>query len=128
VRITGWHVDPFKAFVHFGHLLIGDSVTHDAAVFAGAVYHALNGLTFGIAYSLVAGHRHWALGIAWAMGLEFAMLAVYPGWLHLQSVLGEFTIMSMTGHVVYGSLLGWVTRQRLLARDLTANHVRETLP
>jgi hypothetical protein len=32
VRITGWHVDPFKAFVHFGHLLIGDSVTHDAAV------------------------------------------------------------------------------------------------
>jgi hypothetical protein len=51
VRITGWQVDPFKAFVHFGHLLLGDLVTHASAVFAGALYHSLNGITFAIAYS-----------------------------------------------------------------------------
>jgi hypothetical protein len=77
----------------------------------GVGYHYLNGLCFAAGYSLLFRGRPFALGIAWAMGLEAAMLLVYPRWLPaLGRVLGEFTVVSMIGHVAYGTVLGLVAQ------------------
>ena len=40
------------------------------------------------------------------MCLEIAMFSIYPSWLHLQAVMQEFTIVSISGHLVYGAVLG----------------------
>ena len=39
------------------------------------------------------------------------MLTVYPGWLDLQAVMAEFTLVSMIGHLSYGSILGVLSQR-----------------
>jgi hypothetical protein len=50
------------------------------------------------------------------MGLEAAMLTVYPGWLDLEAVMEEFVTVSVFGHLAYGTALGIIS-QRWLAQD-----------
>lgn len=113
VQVGGLRVSPFKALPLFGQLLVGVDSPPSVALFAGAAYHLLNGVAFATAYCLLLGGRDWRLGILWALGLEAAMLAVYPGWLDLGNVLGEFAAMSILGHVAYGAVLGLVSQWRL---------------
>jgi hypothetical protein len=56
------------------------------------------------------GTRGWREGILWALGLELAMVAVYPGWLHIGALLEEFVAVSLIGHLAYGSVLGSLSR------------------
>jgi hypothetical protein len=43
------------------------------------------------------------------LGLEAATLSLYPGWLHLDAVLMEFTTMSFVGHLFYRGVLGLIS-------------------
>ena len=113
VRIVGFNFAPLGALPLFGHLLIGKGASVEAAWLAGAAYHYLNGIAFSIAYCLALGGRNWKWGVLWALGLEGAMFAVYPGWLHLSGILEEFTIVSLSGHVAYGTVLGQVSQRYL---------------
>jgi hypothetical protein len=40
------------------------------------------------------------------------MVSVYPGWLGMKA-LDEFLSVSITGHVAYGLVLGWLARSLL---------------
>jgi len=116
VKGSGWTFNPFKAFPLFGKLLIGDGYSPGAIMAAGTAYHVLNGVLFAVAYSFIAAERPWYWGVAWALVLESAMFTLYPGWLDLTAVMKEFTVVSLSGHVVYGSVVG-VACQRLAARQ-----------
>ena len=113
VKSLGLSFAPLGALPHFGHLLIGAGASEQAAWIAGGIYHYLNGVTFSIAYCFALGGRNWKWGVAWAMGLELAMFMVYPGWLHLSGLMEEFTLISLTGHVAYGIVLGVVSERYL---------------
>lgn len=115
VKSLGLSFPPLGALPHFGHLLMGNGASMRAAWIAGSIYHYLNGITFSIAYCFAFGGLNWKWGIAWAMGLEIAMFTVYPGWLHLSGMMEEFTLVSLSGHVAYGVVLG-VVSQRYLHR------------
>lgn len=116
VDVLGFHASPFKAFPLFGQaLLMNDASTGPVTFALGVAFHALNGVMFGCAYAVWFGHRPWWWGIGFALGLEAFMLAIYPGWLDIRT-LGEFTTMSVFGHVVYGTVLGLGT-SRLLRRS-----------
>lgn len=106
-------LSPFGAFPLFGELLVGPAPLA-LRVLLGALYHLVNGVSFAVAFCLLLGGRDWRLGILWGLGLEAAMLAVYPGWLELDAVLAEFVTMSFLGHVAFGAVLGRVSA-RLLA-------------
>jgi hypothetical protein len=61
-------------------------------------------------YTLVAGPARWWYALAWAMVLEVAWLTALP------SVVGfrldyEFLILSITGHGLYGIVLGLLARR-----------------
>ncbi|HEX2092753.1 MAG TPA: DUF6789 family protein [Longimicrobiaceae bacterium] len=111
-------LSPFETFGIFGQLIVGEGgpawVTHGI----GTAYHALNGTAFAIGYCFLLGGRSWKWGVAWGLGLEAGMLALYPGWLQLDAVLVEFTTMSFVGHLCYGSVLGWVSERRLRPHPL----------
>jgi hypothetical protein len=47
------------------------------------------------------------------MGLEAAMLAIYPGWLDLEAVMKEFVAVSVLGHIAYGTTLGMISQSKL---------------
>jgi hypothetical protein len=117
VGVFGLSTSPFAALPLFGQVLIGSDVTPAITFVVGFLYHALNGISFATAYTVLFGHSGPIGGVLWALCLEVAMLAIYPGLLDIRSI-GEFTSISMFGHVMYGSALGWSARL-LLAHPAT---------
>jgi hypothetical protein len=101
---------PFAAFPAFGGLLIGPTEPYDARLLAGTIFHIFNGVGFTVAYALFVRRPRILTGVLWALGLEALMLTLYPTWLDIKAI-GEFTQMSMFGHVVYGIVLGALTRR-----------------
>lgn len=118
VSVAHLPVSPFTALPLFGQALVGPSAA--GAVWGwGVAFHLLNGVAFGIAYTVWFGHRPAWAGIGFALGLEAFMLAIYPGWLDVRA-LREFTQMSVLGHLVYGTTLGLGARLLLRRRAARA--------
>ena len=110
ILLFPFSVKPFEAIPLFGKLLIGPWVpSADLQLFAGIFYHLINGIGFGIAYSILFAPRGWIAGLLWALGLEALMLAIYPGWLNIK-MMEEFFTVSVSGHLVYGVVLGILSR------------------
>ncbi len=108
--LPGVNVRPWEALPLFGQLLTGFDATTAVAIAAGFAYHTANGVGFGITYAVLFGRRGIAAGIGFALVLEAAMLAVYPGLLDIRT-RAEFTSISMLGHVAYGATLGWIVQR-----------------
>jgi hypothetical protein len=104
-------VNPFGAFQWFGWSIAGGHISRDAAIVIGTIYHVMNGTMFSVAYALLLAGKPWGWGIVWALGLEAAMLLLYPRMLDLQDIMLEFTVVSVTGHVAYGTVLGTLSRR-----------------
>jgi hypothetical protein len=58
-------------------------------------------------------------GLGWGLTLELVQSILYPGWLHITTVLREFLVISGLGHIAYGLALGlgtwWFLQRRLPA-------------
>jgi hypothetical protein len=111
VRALRLPLQPFGTWPLFGQLIVGGGERPLTWV-AGAAYHYLNGILFAVAYLLLLAGRPWWVGTLWGLGLESLMLLVYPRWLDLRLVLVEFTVMSLCGHLAYGTVLGLIGRRR----------------
>jgi hypothetical protein len=114
VFVFGWNLSPFKAFPYFGQAIAGENLSYSTAFAVGAIYHVINGLFFSISYCLLFRGKHWIYGIFWALGLELLMFTIYPTWLNLDAVLVEFTVVSLSGHLIYGAVLGVLARKSLI--------------
>ncbi len=106
VTIFHFTIRPFDTFKFFGQIIMDKPISNQTAYTIGFLYHLLNGITFSIAFFIVFNGKHWLYGILWAFVLELMMLVVYPRFLNIQSVMEEFTIVSCSGHTVYGSIIG----------------------
>ncbi|NOU87269.1 hypothetical protein GC102_15965 [Paenibacillus sp. LMG 31460] len=121
IKVTGFQFWPFDIFGIFGKALVGEQATGLWVSMLGAVFHIANGTTFGIAYTVAFGRKGIWAGLVWAMILELAMVTVYPGWLDVKA-LDELVSVSMTGHIVYGVVLGYMARKLILRKE-TLGHV-----
>ncbi len=110
ISLTGSTIEPFEAWQLFGVSLVGTGASAELQWVAGTAFHLTNGLAFGVAFTIWLGDRGLLWGIGFALGLEIFMLGLYPGWLNIRA-FGEFTQVSVMGHVVYGSVLGVLARQ-----------------
>jgi hypothetical protein len=120
IELTGIAFWPFDVFLVFGRALVGAQAAGLWVEAAGLLYHVMNGVGFGVAYTLLLGERGVLAGLAWALALEGLMVSVYPGWLGLRA-LDEFLQVSVFGHLVYGAVLGWGSR-RMLADSRGGRH------
>lgn len=104
---------PYAAFPFFGRAIVGSDAPDTVVAWTGTAFHLVNGIVFATAYTIWFGRRPWWTGILFGLGLEVAMLAIYPGWLDIRAI-GEFTSISVLGHVCYGATLGgmvaWLRR------------------
>lgn len=112
VALTQSPVSPFEAFRFFGVALVGPAAPAWSILAAGTVFHVVNGLAFAVAFTMWAGSRGPVWGVGWGLTLEAFMLALYPGWLGI-SAYRPFVLMSLTGHVAYGAVLGLTSRALL---------------
>ncbi|MGH2351834.1 MAG: hypothetical protein ACRDJN_09510 [Chloroflexota bacterium] len=119
VRLTGIAFWPFDIFAIFGRALVGPGQSEALTTTAGVAYHLTNGVAFAVAFTVLFGRRGVAAGIAWGLFLEALQLTFYPGWLQMRAI-GEFVQVSVFGHLVYGAVLGALTRRWLPADDVTA--------
>jgi hypothetical protein len=119
VEVVGFEFRPFEAFGAFGRALWGAGADGWWVTASGVAFHVSNGLTFALGYTLLARRPGPTSGVVFALGLEVAMVALYPNWLRIQAV-DEFLQVSMLGHVAYGATLGWTARA-LLHRQGTAS-------
>jgi hypothetical protein len=114
--------NPFEAIRRFGLGILPADAPLGALIGVGFGVHVLNGSTFGVIYATFAGRfaatarTAMVSGLAWGLTLEFIQSILYPGWLNITSVLGEFLIISGAGHLAYGATLGLGT-YRLLHRQ-----------
>lgn len=111
--------NPFEALRIFGLALAGAGAPAPVIFATGSLFHAVNGLTFALAYCFLFGQRGLWAGMAWGLFLESFQLALYPGWLSI-GFLREFAQISATSHLVYGACLGVGCRigiQRLIALE-----------
>jgi len=114
VAATGAAVGPFGAWPLFGAALVGEASGPVWLWAAGVAFHVVNGVLFAVAFVVALRDRGPLAGVAWALVLEAAMLALYPGWLGVGGEgLGEFVQVSVLGHVAYGLVLGGVSRRLL---------------
>ncbi len=110
VWVTGVSINLFEAFPVFGELLVGSGASTGAVWAAGVGYHVFNGLGFAVFFSIFWGRKGVIAGVGWAFLLEIATLLVYPGWLDIRAK-GEFTVVSMAGHVGYGLAIGYICKR-----------------
>jgi len=107
----------FKVFPRFGALILGEAFTPtqtDAqftlgAHLAGWTYHFSNGIAFGVMYMALIGaadRRSWWWAVAFATGLELAMLLTpYATYFGIHAT-ARFVTVTMTAHLVFGVALG----------------------
>lgn len=100
--------NPFEALRAFGSALIGTESSQTLVMAAGAAFHLLNGLAFGVAFCLLFARRSVLQGVAWGLFLELFQLTLYPGWLDI-SAYREFVQISALSHIAYGATLGYAS-------------------
>jgi len=123
-EVFDFTVTPFAAFKFFGAGLLGQGASPTAKWVAGTAFHVTNAITFGIAYTVLAGRqptrrRALGAGMAFGLGLEAVMLGLYPAWLQIPN-MREFFSMSLCGHLAYGSTLGALAYHQLVRLEAQA--------
>jgi hypothetical protein len=96
----------------FGKLIFGtDSVTTVVLV-VGYLYHFLNGASFGLVYTVVAGKVSWYWGVVWGLIIEVLMMTTPPMLLMGVGPFGVNTgapwyfLTTLAAHVAFGAVLG----------------------
>ena len=113
VEVAGLTMRPFEAWRLFGLALAETGQGTTATFVLGTAFHVCNGVAFGIAFTVAFGRKGIVAGVIWALVLESFMVSVYPGWLGLKA-LDEFLSVSITGHLVYGAVLGGLAKWLLV--------------
>ena len=114
----------FQVFPRFGAMILGQPLEQShyspAASLLGWAYHFSNGATFGVMYLALVGDprkRHWAWAVVFAVALELGMLLTpYPQVFGI-AVTGQFVVVTMAAHAVFGVGLGLTVKG--LAKELT---------
>jgi hypothetical protein len=100
----------FKVFPMFGAMILGQESSGTlAAHLTGWLYHFSNGATFGVMYAVLVNgqwRKLWPVAIAFAVGLELAMLFTpYPATFGIR-VTQTFIVVTLSAHLIFGVTLG----------------------
>jgi len=102
----------FKIFTPiqvYGVWTLNAHSSSDFSNFVGWAYHFSNGLTFAIAYVIVAKRRHWLWAVVYALGLE--TIAVVTPFAQIFALSGNYKslFIAYSGHIAYGLPIGLMT-------------------
>ena len=100
-------IDPFKAHAMFGELATGWPPEEVGTRVIGWIYHLCNGVGFAIMYAMSVKRPGIGSAVIWALLLETAMMMTpYREMVGIRGT-GLFLLISGTGHVVFGAVLGY---------------------
>ncbi len=101
----------FAPIESYGVLIADASASSELTSFLGWGYHFSNGITFGIAYAVVAARRHWLWGVAWGLVLE--SVAVFSPFAARYGIAGQLVPIAIAygAHIFYGYPLGRIVQR-----------------
>ena len=124
--------NPFQPIRSYGMFVLDAPHATVWTDLAGALYHASNGLTFGVMYAMVATRRRWAWAILFALLLETG--AVFTPFGAVYGLRANVTALAIAyfAHIYYGFPLGlavndperltrWVRRPRVVVATVAAS-------
>ncbi|MEE9205535.1 MAG: hypothetical protein V3U50_00995 [Acidimicrobiia bacterium] len=96
-----------------------------SSLLAGYLWHAVNGVTFGIMYALIFGQGSWLWALAWGAAVWLAMMIAMPLMMPTLALPKWFPVVPFVAHVAMvgpfvlltlwvsdgadlGSLVGWL--------------------
>lgn len=126
----GWF--PSDMPVMFGKWITGGMTESPLVTITGSVYHVLlNGSTFGLMYTLLAGRVHWVWAIPWLLFFETGMMALPPvplmyGPFGLYGAWPGLFIASLLVHLAFGVILGLLTQRWVRDKGTIFSLLRET--
>lgn len=81
---------------------------HAAVLLAGYGWHLLNGLGFGVTYTLLFGHGTWALALAWGLFIWAGMMVTMPIMMPtIRFPMPRFLVVPFIAHVVMAGPIGY---------------------
>jgi hypothetical protein len=93
-------------------------------MFWGYVWHFLNGITFGLCYTLVVGSGHWLIALNWGVLVWVLMMLVMPAMMSGAKITPNIFFTALVAHIVMAIPLMYIppavlsieaTRNTLLA-------------
>jgi hypothetical protein len=89
----------------------------------GYTWHALNGVSFGIMYTMLAGDGNWGLAFAWGVFVWLAMMVAMPAMMPAIRFPRWFPLWPLLAHLVMAVPIGavalaWVSRADANAASL----------
>ncbi|GMQ86052.1 MAG: hypothetical protein BMS9Abin07_1624 [Acidimicrobiia bacterium] len=80
---------------------------------AGYLWHVVNGVSFGIAFALIAGQGNWALAVAWGVFVWLGMMVAMPAMMPVLALPPWFPFVPFIAHIAmivpYLALAVWVS-------------------
>lgn len=132
VRLTGVALGAFPGDMPtmFGQMITGRMDTSAAILVPGYVYHFVNGATFGLMFTLLAGKVRWPWGIAWGLFFELGMMTLPPvpmmaGPFGMFGFWPRLFVASLLAHIVFGSILGLLAARWVHYRGSIFHVLRE---
>ena len=126
VRLTGYNLGFLPANMPqvFGLQIVGKmpmkAEATAASTFFGYLYHFMNGVTFGVVYTMVFGHARWWAGVLYSVFfVELGMMtlppmakATGPFGLGLgQGILNGVFMTTLLAHIAMGVVLGLIVQR-----------------
>jgi hypothetical protein len=96
----------------FGKLIFGTDNVTAVILIVGYLYHFLNGASFGLVYTVLAGKVAWYWGIVWGLIIEVLMMTTPPMLLMGVGPFGVNTgapwyfLTTLAAHIAFGAVLG----------------------
>lgn len=135
VRLTGVALGAFPGDMPtmFGLMISGQMTMNAGVLLTGYIYHFLNGATFGLMYTLLAGRAHWLWGLVWGLFFELGMMVLPPvpmmaGPFGIYGFWPGLFIASLIAHVVFGIILGWLAQRWVRDRGTILSLLTEAPP
>ncbi len=103
---------------------LAEAGTSRAAVaLAGYTWHVLNGVSFGVMYTMLAGDGNWGLAFAWGAFVWLAMMIAMPAMMPAIRFPAWFPLWPLLAHLVMAVPIGavalaWVSRVDAQAASL----------
>lgn len=79
----------------------------------GYIWHFLNGITFGLCYTLGVGSGHWLIALGWGLLVWVLMMLVMPALMNGAKITASIFFTALIAHVVMALPLIWIPQAAL---------------
>ncbi len=89
----------------------------------GYLYHLVNGMTFGIAYTMLFGRGSWALAFGWGILIWIVMMVSMPKMMPIIRFPRSFPVVPLLAHLAMAVPIGYVALNFVAAGSSGASAV-----